>query len=189
MSNHIHLQLWPHGDGDLSRWMQWLMTAHVRRYHRHCKGSGHIWQGRFKAFPIQDEEHFLIVLRYIERNPLRANLAERSQDWEWSSLKSTEPSEPIELLSDGPVAKPSYWTRIVNGVETEAKLKSLRQSVARGIPFGDADWQNATEARLRIEASMRPQSRPRLQEGGISKKGTGTADGASPLFRNRDDRI
>src|SRR5688572_10749124 len=50
MPNHFHLVLRPHADGDLRRWMQWLMTSHVRRYHRHYQSSGHVWQGRFKAF-------------------------------------------------------------------------------------------------------------------------------------------
>src|SRR5690606_25502214 len=72
-SPRLHLVLWPHGDGDLGRWMQWLLTAHVRRYHRHYGGSGHVWQGRFTAFPIQEDEHLLAVLRYVERNALRAN--------------------------------------------------------------------------------------------------------------------
>ena len=162
MTNHFHLLLWPHGDGDLSRWMQWLMTAHVRRYHRHYHGSGHVWQGRFKAFAIQDDDHYLTVLRYVERNPLRANLVARSQDWEWSSLKPTERSGPPGLLSDGPLAKPAQWTRIVNGVETEAELEALRQSVDRGTPFGDVNWQTVTAADLGIEASMRPRGRPRL---------------------------
>ena len=89
MTNHFHLLLWPHEDGDLSRWMQWLMTSHVRRYHRHYKGSGHVWQGRFKAFPVQSNDHYLTVLRYVERNPLRATMVERGQNWEWSSLKPT----------------------------------------------------------------------------------------------------
>ena len=105
--------------------MQWLMTSHVRRYHRHYKGSGHVWQGRFKAFPVQDDEHYLAALRYVERNPLRANLVQRIQDWEWSSLKPTERSGSQGLLTDGPVAKPESWTRIVNGVETEAELKAV----------------------------------------------------------------
>ncbi len=74
LPNHFHLVLWPRRDGDLSRWMQWLLTSHVRRYHRHYHGSGHVWQGRFKAFPIEQDEHLLAVLRYVERNPLRANL-------------------------------------------------------------------------------------------------------------------
>jgi len=53
MPNHFHLALWPAKDGDLSPWMHWLLTTHVRRYQRHYHSSGHIWQGRFKAFPVQ----------------------------------------------------------------------------------------------------------------------------------------
>lgn len=157
------------------------MTSHVRRYHRHSKGSGHVWQGRFKAFPIQDDDHYLTVLRYVERNPLRANLVERSQDWEGVSLKPTERNGPRGLLSEGPLAKPGQWTRIVNGVDTEAELKSLRQSIARGTPFGDVDWQNATGAALGIEALMRPRGRPRLQteedsEGSPERRRSGRAE-------------
>ena len=74
MPNHFHLVLRPHHDGDLGRWMQWLLTAHVRRYHRHYVTTGHVWQGRFKAFPVEDDDHLVTVLRYVERNPLRAEL-------------------------------------------------------------------------------------------------------------------
>jgi len=68
-------------DGDLGRWMHWLLTAHVRRYQRHYHATGHIWQGRFKAFPIQDDDHLLVVLRYVERNPLHAGLVGRAEAW------------------------------------------------------------------------------------------------------------
>ena len=161
MTNHFHLVLWPHEDGDLSRWMQWLMTSHVRRYHRHYHSSGHVWQGRFKAFPIQTDDHYLTVLRYVERNPLRACMVNRSQDWEWSSLKPTRRSGPDGLLSSGPVMKGSHWTRFVNGVETEAELKALRNSVARSTPFGDQAWQQTTAIQLGLESSLRPRGRPR----------------------------
>ena len=86
LPNHFHLVLWPRQDGDLSRFMQWLLTSHVRRYHRHYHGSGHVWQGRFKAFPIQQDEHLLTVLRYVERNALTAGLVERAEQWRWGSL-------------------------------------------------------------------------------------------------------
>src|SRR5436190_718858 len=86
MPNHFHLVLWPEADPDLSRWMHRLMNTHVRRYHRHYHGSGHVWRGRFKAFPIEADEHLLTVLRYVERNPLRAGLVERAELWPWSSL-------------------------------------------------------------------------------------------------------
>ncbi|HMP71313.1 MAG TPA: hypothetical protein PKA76_18335, partial [Pirellulaceae bacterium] len=88
----------------------------VRRYHRHYKGSGHVWQGRFKAFPVQSDDHYLTVLSYVERSQLRANMVERSQDWERSSLKPTVQSGPDGLLCDGPILKPAQATRHVNGV-------------------------------------------------------------------------
>ena len=146
--------------------MRWLMTAQVCRYHRCYPGSQYVWQGRFKAFPIQDDEHYLTVLRYVERNPLRANLVQQSQDWDWSSLNPTQRSGPIGMLSEGPVAKPAEWTRFVNGVETEAELTALRHSVSRRTPFGDPNWQNTTATQLGVEASMRLLGRPRLQDDG-----------------------
>ncbi|HUG89208.1 MAG TPA: transposase, partial [Planctomycetaceae bacterium] len=101
--NHFHLVLWPHKDGDLSRWMQWLLTAHVRRYHRHYGGSGHVWQGRFKAFPIQQDEHLLSVLRYVERDALRVGLVRRAEDWPWGSLAEWGRPAPDSFLHPGPV--------------------------------------------------------------------------------------
>ncbi|MBN1341599.1 MAG: transposase [Phycisphaerae bacterium] len=76
MPNHWHLVLWPRHDGDLARYMQWLTTTRMRRWHAHhgTRGTGPLYQGRYKSFPIQDDRHFLIVSRYVERNPLRANL-------------------------------------------------------------------------------------------------------------------
>ena len=164
MSNHFHLLLWPHGDGDLSEWMQWLMAAQVRRYHAHYHGSGHIWQGRFKSFPVQDDDHYLTVLRYVERNPLRANLVERSEDWVWSSVNPIGPNNPEGLLSAGPVAKPKNWVQIVNDVQTDAELKDLRQSVERGTPFGSTEWQKSTVTKLGLELTLPVESRPKSDD-------------------------
>ncbi len=89
--------------------------VHVRRHHRHYKSSAHAGPGGFKAFPVQSDEHYLTVLRYGQRNPLRANMVQSSQDWEWPSLKPTGRSGPAGLLHDDPVLKPAQWTRNVNG--------------------------------------------------------------------------
>jgi putative transposase len=160
LPNHFHLVLWPHEDGDLSRWMQWLLTAHVRRYHRHYKSSGHVWQGRFKAFPIQQDEHLAAVLRYVERNPLRACLVRRAEDWLWSSLSMTK-DESHPILHPGPVPRGQTWCDWVNGVESEAELLAIRHSLARGTPFGAPRWQQMTARRLGLESSLRPRGRPR----------------------------
>jgi len=95
MPNHFHLALWPQKDGDLSVYMDWLLTAHVRRYHQHYHSSGHVYQGRFRSFPIQEDDHLLTVLRYVERNPVRAGLVKRAQDWPWSSAAPVWPEGPL----------------------------------------------------------------------------------------------
>lgn len=62
----------------------------MRRYHRHYHSSGHVWQGRFKAFPIEHDKHLPRVLRYVERNALRVGLVARAEEWPWSSLYVAE---------------------------------------------------------------------------------------------------
>jgi putative transposase len=96
MPNHWHLVLWPRADGELGRFMQRLTITHVRRRHqnRGTTGGGHVYQGTYKSFPVQRDEHFLAVCRYVERNPLRAKLVRRAEDWPWSSLAPRRPSEP-----------------------------------------------------------------------------------------------
>ena len=164
MPNHFHLLLWPRGDGDLSRWMQWLLTAHVRRYHRHYHGSGHVWQGRFKAFPIQQDEHLLSVLRYAERNALRANLVALAEAWPWSSLAWRRSRRRPELLCDWPVPCPRQWVQHVNAPQSDAELAALRRSIARGTPYGHDRWTERVAQRLGLESSLRPRGRPRKTE-------------------------
>ena len=86
MPDHFHLVIRPRADGDLGRWVQWVLTAHSRRYHREYHTSGHVWQGRFKAFPIQEGAPLRTVARYMESNAVRARLVTRAEDWMWSSL-------------------------------------------------------------------------------------------------------
>jgi putative transposase len=160
MPNHFHLILWPHHDGDLGRWMQWLLTSHVRRYHGHYGGSGHVWQGRFKAFPIQQDEHYLTVLRYIERNPLRANLVRKADLWHWSSMRQRAAGGD-SLLHPGPVPLPANWQQLIHQPQTEAELVALRASIHRGTPFGGPRWTNRAAQQLSLEHTLRPRGRPR----------------------------
>ncbi len=161
MPTHFHFALWPHSDGDLGRWMQWLLTTHVRRYHEHYKSRGHIWQGRFKAFPIEQDEHLLTVLRYIERNPLRAGLVRRAEDWSWSSLTSWMTDDHSRSAQLGPVPRPQDWASWVNQPLILGELEQLRRSVNRGTPYGSADWVARTAFQLGLEASLGLIGRPR----------------------------
>jgi REP-associated tyrosine transposase len=162
MPNHFHLVVWPIGDGDLGTWMQWLMTSQVRRYHRHYHSSGHVWQGRFKAFPIEEDDHLRVVLRHVERNPLRAGLAKRAEDWPWSSLRSTSAGAP-PWLDPGPTPRGEGWVEEVNRIADEGELVKLRRSLDRGSPFGSDTWATRAAEVLGLESSLRARGRPRKE--------------------------
>ncbi len=163
LPNHFHLVVWTHEDGDLGRWMQWLMTSHVRRYHRYYQSSGHVWQGRFKAFPIEGDDHLLTVMRYVERNPVRAKTIpiRKAQRWPWSSIGNPPADVERPVLTPSPVARGKDWLQWVNEPQTESELKALRESIARGRPFGSDLWQRRTAQRLGLESSLRSRGRPR----------------------------
>jgi putative transposase len=165
MPNHFHLVLWPKDDGILSRFMQWMTMTHTQRWHAHrgTGGRGHLYQSRFKSFPIQQDEHFLSVGRYVERNALRANLVQRAEDWRWCSLQVRQNGyrPMIDHLAAWPVDVPRKWTEIVNEPQDENELAALRLSRDRGRPFGSPAWTAASAKRLGITSSMRPAGRPK----------------------------
>lgn len=164
MPNHWHLVVWPREDGDLSDYLRWLTVTHTKRWHshHHSIGTGALYQGRFKSFPVEQDEHFLTVCRYVERNPLRAGLVERAEDWRWSSLWHREQNSTAMSLSTWPVPVGRLWSKYVNRPETEAELHDVRRAARRGTPFGEAGWQAETAQRLALESTLRPRGRPRL---------------------------
>lgn len=162
MPNHWHLILWPKEDGDLSEFMRWLTATHTQRWHtaHGTSGTGPLYQGRFKSFPVQGDEHFYTVTRYVERNALRANLVTRAEAWRWSSLWQVSQERTDVTLHHWPLERPETWIAFVNQPQTEAELAALRIAVRRGTPFGATQWQQRTAKRLGIESSLRPVGRP-----------------------------
>jgi putative transposase len=161
MPNHFHMVLMPRQAEDLSKWMQWLMTSHVRRYHRHYGTSGHVWQGRYKSFLIQIDSHLLIVLRYVEGNPLRAGLVNSAKDWLWSSYVESIGKRPRLLVDEVPIELPKDWSKYVEEPITEKELEKLRQSVNRQSPYGNPLWQVQVSKEFGLESTIRPIGRPR----------------------------
>lgn len=160
MPNHVHLVLRPHTAEGLGRFMQWLLTTHARRYHAHYHTDGHVWQGRFKAFPVQDDDHLATVLRYVERNLLRSELVARAEDWAWSSLAAWLRGDPLLCPGEPPV-RDAAWPARVNAALAAGDLLRLRNAVARGRPFGCPDWECDTARRLGLQSTLRGRGRPR----------------------------
>src|SRR5260370_42608598 len=107
MPNHWDLVLWPRDDGDLSEFMRWLTVTHTQRWHayRHTAGTGPLYQGRFKSFPIEDADPFLTVSRFVARNALRANRALKAAHWRWSRLGHRVHGSSW-VLNPGPLESP-----------------------------------------------------------------------------------
>jgi len=169
MPNHWHFVLWPEHDGDLAAFMQQLTTKHVRRWqlHRSRVGYGHVYQGRYKSFPVEEEEYFYQLVRYVERNALRAALVERAEAWRWSSLwrRTSGTAEQKQLLGDWPVAYPKDWCKLVNEPQTEAEVDAIRRCVARGQPYGGEDWVRRTAEQLGLQSTLRAPHRPKKVTG------------------------
>ena len=164
MPNHWHLLVWPAADGELSRYLHWLTMTHTQRWHAHRQtaGTGPLYQGRFKSFPVQEDDHLRTVWRYVERNPLRAGLVNRAEQWPWSSVALRQRSQaPMPWLCPGPSPLPADWLAQVNRPETEAELAALRRCARRGAPFGEEAWQQLAVEALGLEAAVRPRGRPR----------------------------
>jgi putative transposase len=165
MPNHWHFVVWPEHDQDLAAFMQRLTVTHVTRWQRHKRqvGYGHVYQGRYKSFPVESDEYFYRAVRYVERNPLRANLVGEADAWRWSSLwrRVHGDREQKQLLAPWPVPQPRNWLAHVQQSLSDAELEAVRRSVRKGTPLGDADWARRTATRLGLEATLRPRGRPR----------------------------
>ena len=163
MPNHWHMILWPKSDGDMTEFLRWMTLTHSQRLHahRHTTGYGHIYQGRFKSFPIEGDESLLKAVRYVERNPLRARLVERAQDWRWSSLWRRLNGDKESLLSTLPMDMPLDWVGLVNGAQSESELQALRNSVNRGTPYGSEPWTMRVAKMFGLERTLHPRGRPR----------------------------
>jgi putative transposase len=164
MPSHWHFVVWPRADGQTTDFFRWLAHTHAMRWRtsHHTVGYGHLYQGRFKSFPVQADSHLRTVCRYVERNPLTAGLVTRAEQWKWSSLwlRAHGTDEQKALLADWPVPIPSDWTARVNAALTDKERARIRTSIDRNRPFGDDDWVARAVRRLHLEHTVRREGRP-----------------------------
>lgn len=160
MPNHFHLIVRPRIADHLSKWMHKLMIGHVQRYRIFYHSSGHIWGNRFKHFVIQQDEHFLTALRYVERNPVRAKLVASAKDWKWSSFRERMKRAPNSSIDISPVALPDDWGEFVDRPLTEKDLERIRYSVKCQFPFGSEKWKKKMCKELELECLLNQRGRP-----------------------------
>ena len=169
MPNHFHLVLWPRRDGALSEFMRRLTVTHTQRWHanHHTAGTGPLYQGRFKSFPIQQDDHFLTILRYVQRNPVRAGLCTRAEAWPWgSALHDVSKDRPPWLTGPPgwPVPRRRDWVAWINRAQTAKEETAVKKCISRGRPLGTQEWIERTAGMLDLQSTLTPRGRPKLDE-------------------------
>ena len=164
MSNHWHFIVRPEREEDLSDFFQYISGTHAKRFHaeRGSSGEGHVYQDRFKSFPVEDDGHFLGLARYVERNAKSAGLVERAEDWQWSGLWRRIHQTDGWLTSAWPIPRQDDWIDRVNQALTGPELAAIGTSIARGRPLGTAVWTERTVGELELQHTMRSPGRPRI---------------------------
>ncbi len=165
MPNHWHLVLHPKNDGDMSQFMKWLTTTHTRKWHVEHKtiGSGHLYQGRYKSFLVQEDSYFMQLCRYVERNPLRAHLVDRAQDWRWSSLWRRENGNEKQkkLLSEWLITQSDNYLADINEKDDSEVKEIIQGCISKGKPFGNDEWVLNTIEKFDLLSTIRNPGRPK----------------------------
>jgi putative transposase len=165
MPNHWHLVLYPKEDGDLQYFMHRLTNAHTRQVHVQTKtiGAGHLYQGRYKSFLVEDDSHLLSLIKYVERNPVRAKLVEQAEQWQWGSVwrRNSDLSAQKKLLTAPPIEFPVPYLDWINVPDKEDDLASIRHSLNKGVPFGRDRWVDQMVTKYQLETTLRGQGRPK----------------------------
>ncbi len=166
MPNHWHLILYPQTDTQLAEFMGWLTSTHVRQYRTKTKtiGYGHLYQDRYKSFPVETNEYLQTLMRYVEQNPLRARLVERAEDWIWSSLYVRERGSDKEkkLLAELTLDLPINYLESVNDIINKETLELVRVSVNKGTPYGKDGWVKDMVAEHGLVHTTRGRGRPKI---------------------------
>lgn len=165
MPNHFHLVVHTNQDGQMSQFMKWLTQTHTLRWHSKQKtlGTGSLYQGRYKSFIIQEDHHLLTVLRYVERNPLTANLIKNPLNWKYSSLyrRYRGTKEQRKILSNWPIQEPKDYLNILKTPLTPKEIERIEQSERKGKPFGDDGYQEEMIEKYDLKHTSRGVGRPK----------------------------
>jgi len=183
MPNHFHLVCMPHIGEEMSKWMHCIENAFVKRHHIYNHTDGLLWQGRFRNFPIQNDDHFITLLRYVERNPVRANLVPSAVDWRWSSARERIYRSKDRVIDNSPVYIPENWKSYVDKPLTAQELEDIRLCVNRQSPYGKAKWKKEVCKKYGMEQSLRPQGRPKKKS---ASKGQIDSDSEDSENKNMD---
>ena len=168
MTNHVHLVAVPTTDDGLQRMLKPLHMRYAQRINRAQNWKGHIWQGRFFSSPL-DESYLWAAVRYVERNPVRAGMIDRAENYQWSSAAAhcgNRPDGVLDLESrwNKQFAVVEDWSAWLSEGDEIEKVRILKQNAEKGLPCGNSDFVQRLGLKVGRLLEFRPQGRPRKTE-------------------------
>lgn len=164
MSNHIHLVAVPASDDGLQRVLKPLHMRYAQRINRARGWTGHLWQGRFFSSPL-DDAYLWAVVRYVERNPVRAAMVQRAEQYRWSSAAAHCGGHADALLNTGSdwgrkfLAATDWSAWLAEGDDDDA-LRTVRRNIDKGLPCGSDEFVSQLGQQAGRLLGYRPQGRP-----------------------------
>jgi len=164
MPNHVHFLVIPRAEDSLAKTFNVAHMCYSQYLNKKVNANGHLWQGRFYSC-VLDERHLIAAARYIERNPMRANIVKEPWKWKWSSasahinkgkslIKLNDLFEIIEMSNDA-------WREYISSEENKIILDEIRTHTYTGRPLGEGSFIENLEKRFGKRLLALPRGRPR----------------------------
>ena len=140
MPNHVHVIVVPSDHDGLRATFAYAHRRYTGFINARHRWTGHLWQGRFGAVAM-DEQHLAAAARYVALNPVRAQLVERAEEWEWSSTRAHLAGQNDALVTVAPfIERYGDFRAFLGGEEDQQATRALRRSESTGRPAGGNDW-------------------------------------------------
>ena len=166
MPNHFHLVVFTPLAESLSKAMHWISSSYVRYYNKRYQISGHLWQGRYKSFIVQEDNYLLKLLKYVEANPLRAKIVKDAIKYKYSSAYNRI-NNIKDIIDTLPIDLPNDWYIYINEKENKVDIDSIRNCINRQAPLGDLPWQEKVAKAHGLESTLKPRGRPWKKEDSV----------------------
>jgi putative transposase len=173
MLNHVHLVVVPGTADGLHRVLKPLHMQHAQRINRMQDWHGHLWQGRYFSSPL-DNDYLWSAIRYVERNPVRAGMIDRAEDYPWSSAAAhcrltTDPVLTTRACWTAQFSAIHDWSQWLRTHDEPGSVDVLRRRAGRGLPCGSPEF---------IALLERSTGRDLQERSRGEKKGTGVSTSA-----------
>jgi putative transposase len=169
MGNHLHLLVSPTDSEGLGRMMQWIGRFYVPYFNKKYDRAGTLWQGRFKASVIDSEAYFMACSRYIELNPVRAQLVNEPGAYPWSSYAHHAGLKTDPLITDHPLfwalgntpfEREAAYQRLLQQTPNLAEIEQLSEAALKGWALGSERFKTNLEQRIARRVSPAKRGRP-----------------------------